>query len=220
MSELPLILQIAGATGSIATLVGASVTLAVHGARTERQRRRDLHDRALTAITAYGEMPYRIRRRAPGAEPRAALSDDLSRVKAEVDVCQILLAADGHERISQAYDALYATARQVVGFAAHKAWEMDPIKNDAQMNMGDLYRQLAPFSSARQAFADDLRNATLPRTRRARRLGRRLNPFLASPTRASDRIARAPQDEAGSGNDQGDADSEPPPRGRAALSRP
>ena len=103
-------------------LFGVFATLVVNGFRAERQRRRDLHARALAAITAYGEMPYRIRRRAPGPEIRARLSDDLSLVKAEVDTCQVLLAADGDERLSDAFDDLYAIARQTVGRAAHDAW--------------------------------------------------------------------------------------------------
>jgi len=102
-------------------LFGALATLVINGIRVERQRRRDLHARALAAITAYGEMPYRIRRRAPGPESRARLSDELSMTKAEVDACQVLLAADGDEKLSGAFDDLYKLARTSVGKEAHDA---------------------------------------------------------------------------------------------------
>lgn len=108
---------------ALVALIGVLLTLILGGVRAERQRKRDLHARALSAITAYGEMPYRIRRRPPGADRRARLSDELSLTKVEVDTCQVLLAADGDERLSDAYDALYAIARRTVGKEAHDTWE-------------------------------------------------------------------------------------------------
>jgi hypothetical protein len=154
---------------ALVALVGVFITLSINGARAERQRRRELHARALAAIIAYGEMPYRIRRRAPGSEARARLSDDLSQVKAEVDACQVLLAADGGERLSDAFDELYNLARKSVGKAAHDAWEAPVITDDQEMNMGPLFRSLQAFNTAREAFADDLRTATLPRRHRITR---------------------------------------------------
>ena len=103
----------------------------------------DLHSWALAAITAYGEMPYRVRRRPAGAEHRARLSDELSLIKSEVDTCQVLLAADGNERLAAAYDRLYATARQTVGKEAHDAWTAPTIEDDSEMNQGALYRRLS-----------------------------------------------------------------------------
>lgn len=99
---------------ALIALLGVLVTLVMNGIRADRERRRELHTRALTAITAYGEMPYRIRRRPAGAEHRARLADELSLVKAEVDVCQILLAADGDVRLSDAYDDLCGICAQPV----------------------------------------------------------------------------------------------------------
>lgn len=180
-------------------LMGVSVTLMLNGARAERQRRRDLHARALAAIIAYGEMPYRIQRRAPGAEKRARLSDELSRTKAELDTCQLLLAADGDERISKAFDDLYDLARRSAGKAAHDAWNAPLIQSDGEMNQGKLYRQLSDFNTARDQFADDLRTATLPRRKRASRWVRSRHPvarlpLVRRPRAAHDRRAVAPQD--------------------------
>jgi hypothetical protein len=166
------------AFGTPATLLLGLITLRVNGARAERQRKRDLHARALAAITAYGEMPYRIRRRGPGRDAAAQLSDELSVVKAEIETCQVLLAADGDEQVSIAYDALYATARQTVGHEAHAAWEAPIVSEDAEMNQGDLYRRLKPFNTKRDEFAATLRTATLPRSQRISRALRATFPVL------------------------------------------
>jgi hypothetical protein len=192
---------------AVIALFGVLVTLVINGIRTERQRRRDLHARALAAITAYGEMPYRIRRRPPGPEHRARLSDELSLVKAEVDTCQVLLAADGDERLSDAYDALYAVARRTVGKEAHDAWNAPVIadNDDGAMNQGELYRRLSDFNAQRNAFADHLRSATLPRHKRLSRWLRSnwtwttKLPGIHTPTTPEQRQIVAPQDLASSG---------------------
>jgi hypothetical protein len=181
-------------------LCGVLATLVINGIRTERQRRRDLHARALAAITAYGEMPYRIRRRAPGPEHRARLADELSMTKADVYTCQVLLAADGDERLSEAFDDLYKLARTSVGKEAHNAWIAPVIETDQEMNQGLLYRRLADFNAKRAEFADDLRTATLPGHKRIWRLTRTQWPLLAklpgvrAPRTPADRQVAAPQD--------------------------
>lgn len=186
---------------------GVGLTLFLNGRRLERQRRRDLHARALAAITAYGEMPYRIRRRAPKAEERAALSDDLSRVKAEVDVCQVLLAADGHVKVANAFDRLYNTARATSGTASHSAWMDPPIPEgaDEQMNAGGTFRGLAAFRAERDAFADVLRRATLPCHQRAARKVRTMIPCMESPLTVEERRPTLVQDTDGAGSDRGDS---------------
>jgi hypothetical protein len=159
---------VAGAgIGAIVGLLGVLFGLWVNGDRAERQRRRDLHGRALAAVIDYGEMPFMIRRRRCEPEQRSAerirLSDHFSKVKAEIATCQVLLAADGHRRISAAYEELVATARGVVGKEAHDAWKEAPIKTDAEMNMGPLFDRLDPFRRELLAFESALARATLPR---------------------------------------------------------
>jgi hypothetical protein len=188
--------------------VGVLVTVTINGNRAERQRKRDLHARSLGAITAYGEMPYRIRRRTAGAETRARLTDELSLVKAEVDTCQVLLAADGAEKLSDAFDDLYELARTTVGKEAHDAWKAPVITQDAEINQGDLYRRLEDFNVKRGEFADHLRIATLPRHRRAWRWIRSTIPGITklpgvkAPTTAAQRRMVAPQDLASNGSVQ------------------
>jgi hypothetical protein len=202
LTTTQLVSLVGGAGAAAIALLGVVATLWINGSRTERQRRRDLHARALAAIMAYGEMPYRIRRRAPGPDSRATLSDDLSKVKAEVDVCQVLLAADGNEKLSDAFDELYSVSRETVGKAAHDAWEKPVLECDEAMNMGPLFRQLAPFNLARDQFANDLRRATLPRRKRLWRWTRKTTPGLRTPTADHERRRPTPQDAAG--------DDEPP----------
>lgn len=186
------------ATAAIA-LLGVGATLLINGARAERQRRRELHARALDAIISYGEMPYRIQRRAAGADCRNRLSDELSHTKAELDTCQVLLAADGNERLSDAFDDLYALARRSVGKAAHDAWNAPVIESDREMNRGRLYQLLSEFNTARDRFADDLRTATLPRRKRANRWVRSNHtvaklPLVRRPRSRLERRSVAPQD--------------------------
>jgi hypothetical protein len=163
-----------------APIVGVAIALAgvlfglwINGDRTERQRKRDLHARALAAILAYGEMPFMIRRRRFEESERSAervrLSDHFSTVKAEINTCQVLLAADGDEKLAAAYDALVQEARQTAGQEAHTAWTEPPVTSDAEMNMGGLFEKLTPFRTQLDAFKDDLARSTLPRRQRLQR---------------------------------------------------
>lgn len=154
-------------TGAALGVVGVLVGLWINGDRAERQRRRDLHARALAAVIDYGEMPFMIRRRRIEDEHRSAervrLSDHFSRVKAEISTCQVLLAADGDREIAAAYGGLFKTARDTAGQQAHEAWKADPIASDPEMNMGPLHAKLAPLRNQLETFETDLARATLPR---------------------------------------------------------
>lgn len=165
---------VAGAgIGAIVGLLGVLVGLWVNGDRAERQRRRDLHSRALAAVLDYGEMPFMIHRRQSEPEQRSSerirLSDHFSRVKAEISTCQVLLAAGGHRPIADAYDELVGTARRVVGKEAHDAWEQEPIGEDSEMNMAPLFERLAEYREQLLHFQEAMARATLPRRLRALR---------------------------------------------------
>jgi hypothetical protein len=161
--------------GAIIALAGILVGLWVGGDRTERQRRRDLHARSLTAILSYQEMPFMIRRRRHEPEyassERVRLAAHFSTVKAELTTCQVLLAADGDPRLAAAYDTLVEVARRTAGAEAHDAWDSPPITSDAEMNMGALFDRMGELRTQLDIFRDDLARATLPRRTR---LGRRL----------------------------------------------
>lgn len=167
-----LAVTISASTGGAAIgLAGILIGLWMNGDRAERQRRRDLHARALNAVLAYGEMPFMIRRRRVEEDQRSAervrLSNEFSGVKAEISTCQVMVSADGDRRISAAYDKLVETARQTAGSEAHAAWNADPIQADAEMNMGALFERLAPLRAGLEGFEAALARATLPRRARA-----------------------------------------------------
>lgn len=156
--------------GAAIAFGGVVLGLLVSGDRTERERRRELHARALAAVLAYGEMPFMIRRRrreeSHASEERVRLSTRFSDVKAEIATCQVLLSADGDERVSAAYNDLVETARATAGAEAHDAWTAPPVGTDAEMNMGPLHERLAPFRERLARFELELAAATLPRRKR------------------------------------------------------
>lgn len=98
---------------------------------------------------------------------RVRLSDHFSAVNIEVSTCQVLLAADGDQRVSRSYDSLIEVARSTAGVEAHKAWNEPPIKTDAEMNLEPLFSRLAQLRQEFLAFERELRRATLPRRLRA-----------------------------------------------------
>lgn len=154
-------------------LTGVLITLWVNGDRAERQRRRDLHARALTAVLGYAEMPFMIRRRRCEETERSAervrLSDHFSSVKAELTTCQVLLGADGDLDVSEAYNRLIEVARETAGSEAHRAWKEPPVTTDEGMNMGPLFDRLAKLRHELERFQSDLARATLPRRTRLSR---------------------------------------------------
>jgi hypothetical protein len=159
-------------------LFGVVLGLWVNGDRAERQRRRELHSRALAAVIAYGEMPFRIRRRrheeSERSSERIRLSEKFSAVQAEIATCRVLLNADGDARIAGAYGRLVEVARGTAGAEAHQAWKEPAIESDSEMNMAELFGRLTEFRSQLEIFEDELARATLPRRLRlARRIGQR-----------------------------------------------
>lgn len=156
--------------GAFIALAGALVGLWVNGDRAERDRRRQLHARALKAIVDYGEMPFMIRRRrcedSEQSAERVRLSDHFSHVKAEISACQVLLWADGDQELATAYDDVVEVARATAGQEAHVAWMEPAIKADSEMNMGAAFAKLQPFREALESFKHDLARATLPRRKR------------------------------------------------------
>lgn len=81
--------------GAVIGLSGIVAGLWVNGDRAERQRRRDLHARALAAVVDYGEMPFMICRRRSEPEQRSAerirLSDHFSKVSFQSSLAQATL---------------------------------------------------------------------------------------------------------------------------------
>jgi hypothetical protein len=155
-------------------LLGALWTLWVNGDRAERQRRRELHARALEAVLSYREMPFMIRRRRHEDGERTAervrLSSHFSTVQTELSTCEHLISANGPEWLAKQYEKLVSTLRLTAGKEAHEAWKVDPISNDADVNMPELFARLKPLNDAVDEFRRQISWAD--KTRRARRFRR------------------------------------------------
>ncbi|MGH2989276.1 MAG: hypothetical protein ACRDMY_11785 [Gaiellaceae bacterium] len=155
-------------------LFGALWTLWVNGDRAERQRRRELHARALEAVLSYREMPFMIRRRRHEKEERSAervrLSTHLSKVQTELSACEHLMAANGPNWLANEYEKLVTTVRRIAGKEAHEAWKADPVSNDAEVNMPELFARLKPVNDAVDEFRRQISWAD--KTRRERRFRR------------------------------------------------
>lgn len=151
-------------------LSGVLWTLWVNGDRAERQRRRELRARALEAVLAYREMPFMIRRRRSETEERSAervrLATHFSEVQTELATCENLLVADGPDWLAQEYQELVSIARSTAGREAHEAWKADPITEDVEMNMPDLFGRLKPLNDGVDRFREHIGWAG--KTRRAR----------------------------------------------------
>lgn len=151
-------------------LSGVLWTLWVNGDRAERQRRRELRARALEAVLAYREMPFMIRRRRSEPEERSAervrLSTHFSEVQTELATCENLLVADGPGWLAQEYQELVSIARSTAGREAHEAWKVDPIIEDSEMNMPELFGRLKPLNDGVDRFREHI--AWAGKTRRAR----------------------------------------------------
>ena len=153
-------------------IVGVGFTLLINGGRDERQRRREVHARALEAVALYYEMPFLIRRRRddePAAE-RARLSERFADVQAELASCEALIRADNDAAVRAKYATLVGALRAHAGKQASLAWDTAPITQDSQMAMGDVYLALQPVRESLISCETVMAKSTTPRHRR---LGRR-----------------------------------------------
>jgi len=156
-----------------AALLGVLLTLWINGDRAERQRRRELHARALKATTEYAEMPFAIRRRRHEPEQRSAervrLTARFSDIQAEIAACQALLDADGKPNVARAYADLVQVTRSHMGQAARDAWNAEPIQHDDEVNMPDVAKILSTLEPSRAAYVKAMQDATVGVPERLRR---------------------------------------------------
>jgi hypothetical protein len=145
------------AYGPVIALMGVGATLWINGRRAERQRRRENHARAIAAVVAYYEMPFRIRRRRSEPEnessERIRLSDEFSAIQSELACCEGLIRADPNAQVRTSFEDLVATLRSCAGSEARAAWEAATISTDREMNMPALHEALTPVRD-RQATCE------------------------------------------------------------------
>jgi hypothetical protein len=164
--------------GAVIGLSGVLWTLWVNGDRAERTRRRELHARCLAAVLAYREMPFMVRRRRTEAEERSAervrLSSHFSAVQTELTTCEHLIRAAGPDWLASKYQELVSIARATAGRETHEAWKAEPITEDSEMNMPELFARLEPLNDQLDRFREDISWAD--ETRRAKIFAWRTRP--------------------------------------------
>lgn len=147
-------------------LVGVSATLAINGRRDERRRRRDNHARAIAAVVAYGEMPFRIRRRRAETEhrshERSRLSDAFTAIQGELACCEALVRADRDVDVRDAYEQLVRILRATAGKLASEAWNTAPIDADTAMGLPDVFDRPAPVRDGQQQCEAVMASSTRP----------------------------------------------------------
>jgi hypothetical protein len=150
----------------IVGLGGIALTLGVNGARSERDRRREIHARAIGAVAAYLQMPYAIRRRRHEAQhasaERVRLSDDFRTVQRELACCEALIRADRDAEVREAYRRLVEILLRHAGGEAIRAWQTLPIERDDQMGMKALHDTLEQVRVEQRRFEEISARSTRP----------------------------------------------------------
>lgn len=121
----------------------------------EARRRAQFAD-ALSAIVAYEELPFVIRRRrASAAEAeRLRISTEARTVQERLAFYSAWLRAESRG-VADAYDALVAETRRVAGSQMRRAWELDAITRDSEMNIADI--DLSTIAPLKVAYLDAVR---------------------------------------------------------------
>ncbi len=95
---------------------------------------------ALTAVHAYQELPYRIRRRPDSTTAtRAALGTTISDIQRDLDFHRRLLELDS-PKLGRAYYALVQKSRAVGKSYRDRAWEHLPAGEDKAISFPEEYR--------------------------------------------------------------------------------
>lgn len=136
---VPVVVAIIAGAVSLLTLATNTVVAAV---KEQRNRRRETYASAFSAVTAYKEFPYVVRRRRGGSPEIAA--DERFRISEDLRIVQERLAYYGawmrteSPAVAAAYEALVTETRRIAGRQIHDAWAIAPASKDEQMNMPDL----------------------------------------------------------------------------------
>lgn len=103
-----------------------------------RERRATTFAEALAAIEDYVELPYRIRRRAGGADARHQLTEAISKVQSRIAFYQAWMHIE-EPKAATAYDALVRTTKAQAGGQMKQAWAQPLRTKDRQMNLHAAY---------------------------------------------------------------------------------
>jgi hypothetical protein len=141
------------AAGAISGGAASIVTLLYNSAQERRDRHRDHFSRALQAVSQYEEFPYIVRRRnaaQPEAE-RIRISTELRAVQAELSYHSAWITTESR-RVGRAYAELADELRNVAGGLMRDAWNADPVRDDADMNIPDVAPALAGLATSKDRY--------------------------------------------------------------------
>lgn len=137
----------------IAALVAATVSFAttwIVAWREERSRRRKMFADAFEAYVSYKEFPYAIRRRRGDqlSEERQRISGELRHLQERLSFFMAWTQVES-PKVGAAYTALVEGLRRIAGAEIAKAWTLEPISRDEEMNIGDVnLSSLKPLEDA------------------------------------------------------------------------
>lgn len=141
VTDIPVPVVVAIIAGAISLITLATNTL-VAAVREQRNRRRETYASAFSAVTAYKEFPYVVRRRRGGtpeiaADERVRISEDLRKVQERLTYYGASMRTES-PAVAAAYETLVADTRRIAGGQIRDAWMTTPASTDEQMNMPNL----------------------------------------------------------------------------------
>jgi hypothetical protein len=163
---------LAGALAVVGALVSVALTYGLGQRAARRERQAKLFAEALAAIEDYAELPYRIRRRPRAPEARHELTEQISRVQAQIAFHQAWLSLET-PGVARAYDNLVRAVKIQAGSQMAQAWQKPAITKDAQVNLGVAYPR-DEINAARGRCVEAMRQALGPR--RAQRQSAQMQP--------------------------------------------
>ena len=119
-------------------VVAAFINAISGNLRANASIRRDRYAQAVRYLVAWGEYPYRIRRRTddePGT--RASLADRGHALQEQRAEIAGWIAAESRA-LSKVFDRCVRDASAIVGPACVEAWNSPPVTTSAAMNLGDF----------------------------------------------------------------------------------
>ena len=166
MSVIPLDVSLPGTSVLVVGLVAALPGLMAlgrqmlggwsSGQRELAARRRAQFADALSAVVGYEEFPFVIRRRRVSnpEDERIRISTELRAVQERLAFHSAWLRTESR-RVADAYDALLQETRRTAGREMKRAWEMETISQDSQMNVADI--DLSAIDPLKTAYLEAVR---------------------------------------------------------------
>lgn len=153
----------------IAALVAAAlaflahvIVLLVNGRRARRERLRELYAGGWTAVQAYQEMAFAIRRRSieDRAGERVRLSEAMREIQKDLAYHETLIGRERSGHVAAEYRNLIAKTREIAGGIIKRSWNEEPIATDSAMHSPEIAHELSglrPFEDGyMDAAADEL----------------------------------------------------------------